>query len=710
MIINRQTPNAYILASLSFGLLFSLIVTLTALHQPWLGLGLHIDAAGGVRVATSRGPAEVVPAGTRLTAISGNGDRIELTARDLLVEPDGNLPRYVDYDDFLARQDRLARIKQAQTVELVGEAGRSWNVVPRPARPLWSLPAEYWVQLFVGLTAWIIAALVWSFRRNDRSARYLLLSGFSTLIFSPFAAVYGTRELGMAATPFRLFSDLNFLGGSVFVASLFSLLLYYPRPIAPRWAGFAVLAVYLVWFLAQQIGVFESMVLARRLLVLVGLVGTFVLAAVQWRMTKADPVARAALQWFLLSWLLGCTLFAAIIFVPQMFGIDTSALQAYAFLLFLLVYGGIAFGIIRYRLFELGKWWASAVTWAVSVLLLVALDIAFLFGLQLSSELSLAIALLVCGVVWLPLRGWLWSRFADRRKPDTAGRFQHLVDAAFQPSQQSRSASWQWLVEDIFRPLAIETCARSETPEILNDGAGLRVPGPDDATTLLLHHADKGRRLFTVADMDTVLELGRMFDYLIRNRAAFETGAAAERKRIAGDIHDNVGASLLGALHSKDSASKDRLIRDTLVDLRSIINGTSAPGFPAAEALIHIRRETAERLEAVGVVLDWEVEGAQPKLSLVQVHALNSILREAVSNVIKHAGASRMTIRIATNDRNLCLAIEDDGIGFDPGANQPGAGLVGMADRVASLNGVMEWPHQRPPAGSRLTIRLPVDP
>lgn len=706
--VGRQTPNAYILASLSFGLLFALAVTLTALRQPWLGLDLRSDAAGAVRVAAARGPAEMVPAGARLVAISGNGDRMELTARDLLVEPDGNLPRYADYDDFLARQDRLARIKQADTVELAGEDGETWTVAPRPARPLWSLPAEYWVQLFVGFTAWIIAALVWSFRRNDRSARYLLLSGFSTLMFSPFAAVYGTRELGMAAAPLRLFSDLNFLGGSVFVASLFSLLLYYPRPIAPRWAGLAVLAVFLGWFLAQQIGTFDSMVLARRLLVFVGLVGTFALAAVQWRMTQADPVARAALQWFLLSWLLGCTLFSAIIFVPQMFGIDTSALQAYAFLLFLLVYGGIAFGIVRYRLFDLGRWWASAVVWAASVLLLVALDIAFLFGLQLSSELSLAIALLICGVIWLPLRGWLWSRFADRRKIDTSGRFHHLVDAAFQTSKHSRSASWQRLLEDIFRPLSMETCARSEAPEILDDGAGLKVPGHDDAPALLLHHADKGRRLFTAADLETVVELGHMFDYLISNRSAFETGAATERKRIAGDVHDNIGASLLGALHSKDPASKDRLIRDTLIDLRSIINGTSVPGLPAADALVHLRRETAERLEAVGVVLDWETEGAEPTLSATQVHALNSILREAVSNVIKHARASRMTIRIATTDRNLCLTIDDDGIGFYPDANLPGTGLVGMADRVASLDGVMEWPRQRTPAGSRLVIRLPV--
>lgn len=710
MIIDRQSPHAYVLASLSFGVLFALVVTLIALRQPWLGLELHSDAGSVVRVTASHDPDGKIPAGSGLTAIAGNGDMIALTPSDLLIEPDGNLARYADYEEFLGRQDRLAHIKRANTVEVFGEDGQSWEVGPRPTRPVWSLPAAYWVQLFVGFAAWTIAALVWSFRRNDLAARYLLLSGFSTLIFSPFAAIYGTRELGMAAMPLRLFSDSQFLGGSLFVASLVSLLLYYPRPIAPRWVGLAVVATFVGWFFAQQVGLFDSMILARRLLVFAGLIATFALAAVQWRMTKADPVARAALQWFLLSWLLGCVLFAAIIFVPQMFGVDTSALQAYAFLLFMLVYGGIAFGVIRYRLFDLGRWWTNALAWASSVLLLVALDLAFLFGLQLSSELSLAIALLICGMIWLPLRGWLWSRFAGRRKIDETGRFQRLVDAAFESSREARSAGWKRMIEDIFEPLGTEAITHSGKPEIVNDGAGLLVPGPAGMVALHLHHAERGRRLFTIADLESVTELGAMFDHLIRNRVAFETGAATERKRIAGDIHDNVGASLLDALHSPDPAQKDRLIRDTLVDLRSIINGTSTPDMPVADALVHIRRETADRLEAVGVALKWEVGGPEPTLTATQTHALTSIIREAVSNVIKHASASRMSIRIGSADHSLNLTIGDDGIGFDPRTVTPGAGLASMRDRIASLGGSMEWRLAQPsePQGSLVTIRLPM--
>src|SRR3546814_11700404 len=128
------------------------------------------------------------------------------------------------------------------------------------------------------------------------------------------------------------------------------------------------------------------MIFARRSLVFTGLIATFILATVQWRRSAVDPVARAALQWFLLSWLAGCSAFAALIFVPQMFGIDTSAMQGYGFLLFIPVYAGLAFGILRYRLFDLGEWWARTMTWLLSLFLLILLDLLSLLVLQFNRK------------------------------------------------------------------------------------------------------------------------------------------------------------------------------------------------------------------------------------------------------------------------------------------------------------------------------------
>src|SRR5690606_11497320 len=142
---------------------------------------------------------------------------------------------------------------------------------------------------------------VFAFRSREISARYLLLSRAATLTFAPLAAVYSTRELAAPGMLCRWLSDLNFLGGRLFAGSFVALLLHYPKRIAPAKVGAGIVLLYGVWFVAQQAGAFESMTFARRFLVVAGLGSTFVLAGVHWVRTKNDPVARAALQWFLLS-------------------------------------------------------------------------------------------------------------------------------------------------------------------------------------------------------------------------------------------------------------------------------------------------------------------------------------------------------------------------------------------------------------------------
>src|SRR3546814_1514509 len=80
----------------------------------------------------------------------------------------------------------------------------------------------------------------------------------------------------MPAAHFRLLSDMNFLGGSVFVATLIALLFYYPRRIASPWVGRATLALFIGWFVAQAFDLFGSMIFARRSFVFTGLIATFI--------------------------------------------------------------------------------------------------------------------------------------------------------------------------------------------------------------------------------------------------------------------------------------------------------------------------------------------------------------------------------------------------------------------------------------------------
>ena len=692
---------ALVAAFIAFGAIYA------ALSQPWTGLALGVQ--GERVVATSaRGPAAGLPRGVEVEGLSGGGQDVRLEPLDLAPEPDGAMGDYATYGRFLDRQEMLAQILRAGTVEVQLASGTSVTVIPEARRPLASLPAAFWVQLAVGVIAGAISASVFAFRRHDNAAPYLLLSGAATLTFAPFAGVYSTRELALPATLFQWLNDLNFLGGSLFAASFVALLLNYPRRIGPAWLGPAVVAAFVVWFVAQQAGLFESMTFARRFLVMIGVFATFALAGWHWFTSRREPATRAALQWFLLSWVVGTGLFALFILLPQMFGVDTSGLQGFAFLLFLLVYGGLAFGILRYRLFDLDRWWTGAVLWMLAALALIGFDFLFLFVLHLSSEVSLALALLICGVLWLPLRGLIWSRlFGRREKSAKAARFRQVTDVALAPPGADRQARWQELLCGVFRPLGVDAHTLDGAVALDDDGLALLIPGTDGLAGLRLSYADGGRRLFGPRDIELAGELLEMLAGAAESRKSYETGVMTERGRIARDIHDNIGAQLMTALHSPAPERKDMVIRETLQGLRGIIDDSAAEAANWPEALADLRQETAERLHVVGLGLDWRVDEAMSlPLDAQTLHTLRSILREAVTNTLRHADATTMNICVTERDGQLVLDIRDNGKGLHGGAQRDGNGLANMRARVEALSG--RFVVAGAGSGLRLDVAIPL--
>lgn len=709
----RIAPLPVMAFAVALGVAVVVMVTLLAQQRPWLGIELEPTADGtGAVVDSAKGPAAAIPEGTVLASVENAVDRVDLTAFDLTIEPDGTMGNYANYRRFLERQTRLAQIQDSAEVIFTSEDGARFVIVPASSgRPLGDFPPDFWVQCFVGLVAWLVSAAVFAFRPREPAARYLLLSGAATLLFAPAAAVYTTRELAVNGLLLQWASDLNFFGGSLFAASFVALLLVYPRRVAPRWVGPAVVALYVIWFVAQQIGVFESMTFARRFLVMVGVGATFVITGIHWRGTGRDPLARAALQWFLLSWVLGTGMFAIFILLPQTFGVDTSPIQGYSFLLFLLVYGGLAFGILRYRLFELGDWWRRVVTWAAAVLTLVVLDLFFLYGLHLSLGTSLALALLICGVVWLPFRYWLWQRFAGRLNNRMKDLFGQVMAVALTPlGEVERVERWRGLLKSVFEPLEIATCDAADPAgvAIREDGLAMEIPSVAGIGGLKLGYARGGHSLFHPSDAALANELVSMLDHGTESLASYQKGAAEERGRIARDMHDNIGAQLLAALHNRDIDVKDAKIRETLADLREVINNAPNGNSSIDETLAELRMETAERLDAAGMKLKWDSMACdRTGLARTVSHALRSIIREAVSNAIRHSGARVVSVSVSLEDGAIRLAVTDDGCGFDPAKARGGNGLANILARLDLLNGTLDMTSNN--TGTRLVACIPVE-
>jgi signal transduction histidine kinase len=171
-----------------------------------------------------------------------------------------------------------------------------------------------------------------------------------------------------------------------------------------------------------------------------------------------------------------------------------------------------------------------------------------------------------------------------------------------------------------------------------------------------------------------------------------------DRQRILADMHDGLGASLVGLLRYAqagrvDSRSLERRIKEALQELRIAIDALEPAEGDLGSVLGKLRYRLEPLIESAGVTLVWEADELPPVEALEPsaVFAIQRILLEAVSNAIQHAGARR--IRIAAHvgaDSAIRVTIEDDGKGFIPAQASTGLGLASMRKRADALGASLE--------------------
>ena len=165
-----------------------------------------------------------------------------------------------------------------------------------------------------------------------------------------------------------------------------------------------------------------------------------------------------------------------------------------------------------------------------------------------------------------------------------------------------------------------------------------------------------------------------------------------ERKRIAGDLHDDLGAKLLTIVHTSESERISTLAREALEEMRLSVRGLTGKPMRLADALADWRAETVLRLGQANIEADWrspteETEQLLPARGFVQT---TRILREAVSNIIKHSGASHCKVRCAISDRQFGLTVQDNGKGIPmelDGKLDRGHGMSSMKHRAKQMQG-----------------------
>ena len=167
---------------------------------------------------------------------------------------------------------------------------------------------------------------------------------------------------------------------------------------------------------------------------------------------------------------------------------------------------------------------------------------------------------------------------------------------------------------------------------------------------------------------------------------AVEQGRGEERRRLAQDLHDDIGARLLTLMYKAQSPEMEDYARHTLQDLKTLTRGLAASNQLLSHALAEWKADITQRLGSARIELKWSAEqDTDVVLSMVQWSGLTRVLRELVSNVMAHADARCVEIAFRLSADRLEIRLQDDGSGQAPQNWAPGLGLGGGAQARAPV-------------------------
>ena len=213
-----------------------------------------------------------------------------------------------------------------------------------------------------------------------------------------------------------------------------------------------------------------------------------------------------------------------------------------------------------------------------------------------------------------------------------------------------------------------------------------------------------------------------------RAKEAEELAVAQERNRMAREIHDTLGHYLTILAVELETAIKleehadtrlhaqlvqaRRIAADCLTDVRHSV-ASLRPADPSAQsleaALARLRAEYESALPETTITLD--IEGPVKSLSPELRVALFRCAQEALTNIRKHAQATKALVRVRVGERDVELTVLDNGVGAHSMSegHEPGFGLLGMRERLALLNGEATA-RPEPDRGWRVEVRAPLHP
>jgi len=270
------------------------------------------------------------------------------------------------------------------------------------------------------------------------------------------------------------------------------------------------------------------------------------------------------------------------------------------------------------------------------------------------------------------------------------------------------------------------TCTPYEKEYVLRDGTRVWVflcdvmlPRPEEQIAAFVLDITESKRAKD--------DLARSREELRKLSAHLIVSMEQERRRIARDIHDELGQVLtalkMDLFWLKSRLSKDRheeLVKK-IMGMSMLLQGTSKslkrmcselrPDLLEEFGLVAAMQSHAEEFQnRFGSHCVLEFESEDLPIGKEAATALFRIFQEALTNVAQHSQATEVRIAVGEKEGHLCLSIRDNGVGFDPtaGYGSESFGLIGMKERTHIVGGEFNL-ETSPNQGTRIEIRIPID-
>ena len=215
-------------------------------------------------------------------------------------------------------------------------------------------------------------------------------------------------------------------------------------------------------------------------------------------------------------------------------------------------------------------------------------------------------------------------------------------------------------------------------------------------------------------------ERGRLIEELEASRAevtrlSHEAGVAAERARLAGEIHDTLAqgfTSIITLLQATDPALRDerialavRTAKENLAESRALIAALAPSALASGSLPDSVRRQATRFEQEAGLPATVRITGSpRPLPTAVEVVLLRAA-QEALTNVRRHASAASAQVLLAYDDSGVRLVVRDDGCGFAP-ESADGFGLAGMRARASQVAGTLTV-HSDCSTGTTIELAVP---